>query len=48
VEKYRVIAVAHSDPEAFRHGMRRWAETLTGVTVPDDEPFEVTRARVGI
>ncbi len=48
VEKYRVIAVAHSDPEAFRRGVRRWAEILTGVTVPDDEPFEVTRARVGI
>ena len=25
VEKYRVIAVAHTDPEAFRRGVRRWA-----------------------
>jgi hypothetical protein len=48
VERYRAIAIAHSDPEGFRRGVRRWAEILTGEPVPDGEPFEVTRARVGI
>ncbi len=48
VERYRAIAIAHSDAEGFRRGVRRWAELLTGETVPEDEPFEVTRAKAGI
>jgi hypothetical protein len=48
VERYRAIAIAHSEPDAFRRGVRHWAEIVTGETVPDDEPFEVTRTRAGI
>ncbi|HEY2193802.1 MAG TPA: DUF6247 family protein [Actinomycetospora sp.] len=48
VERYRAIAIAQSDPEAFRRGVRRWAEIVTGEPVPDDEPFEVTRTKAGI
>lgn len=48
VERYRLIAMAWSDPERFRRSIRRWAEIVTGEPTPHDEPFEVTRRKAGI
>lgn len=48
VDRFRVIATVRSDPAAFRRGIRRWAEFVTGEPVPEDEPFDVTRRKAGI
>lgn len=48
VEEWRRRAILQSDPEAFRQSVRRAAEFFTGTPVPDDEPFEITRAHAGL
>ena len=48
LKEWRRRAVLQSDPEAFRRSVRRAAEYFTGTPVPDDEPFEVTRAHAGL
>lgn len=48
VEQWRRRAILQSDPEAFRRSVRRAAEFFTGKPVPEDEPFEVTRAHAGL
>lgn len=48
LEEWRRRAILQSDPEAFRRSVRRAAESATGEPVPDDEPFEVTRANAGM
>jgi hypothetical protein len=48
LEEWRRRAILQSDPEAFRRSVRRAAEFFTGAPVPDDEPFEVTRAHAGL
>jgi hypothetical protein len=48
LEEWRRRAVLQSDPAAFHRSVRRAAEFFTGRPVPDDEPFEVTRAHAGL
>ncbi|PVZ11029.1 DUF6247 family protein [Actinomycetospora cinnamomea] len=48
LEEWRRRAILQSDPAAFRRSVRRAAEFFSGEPVPDDEPFEVTRARAGM
>jgi hypothetical protein len=48
LEEWRRRAILQSDPEAFRRAVRRAAEFYTGKAVPDDEPFDVTRAHAGL
>lgn len=48
LERWRRQAIAQSDPEAFRLMVRRAAAFFSGQPVPDDEPFEVTRAKAGM
>lgn len=48
LEEWRRRAVLQSDPDAFRRSVRRAAEFFTGEPVPQDEPFETTRARAGM
>ena len=48
LEEWRRRAVLQSDPDAFRRAVRRAAELITGEPVPNDEPFEITRAHAGM
>lgn len=48
VERWRQIAALQSDPTAFRRAVRHVAELMTGETSPEDEPFDVTRAKAGM
>jgi hypothetical protein len=48
LERWRRLALAQSDPVAFRRTARRAAELLTGEPVPTDEPVAVTRSRTGM
>jgi hypothetical protein len=48
LEEWRGRAVLQSDPAAFRRAVHRAAQFFTGHPVPDDEPFEVTRAHAGL
>lgn len=48
LEQWRRRAILQSDPDAFRRSVRRAAEYYTGRPVPDEEPFEVTRANAGL
>ncbi|MDL5155771.1 DUF6247 family protein [Actinomycetospora termitidis] len=48
LEDWRHLAVAQSDPDGWRHAVRRAAELRTGVAPPEDEPVERTRTRSGI
>lgn len=48
LENWRRQAIAQSDPESFRTMVRRAAAFFSGNPVPDDEPFEITRAKAGM
>lgn len=48
VEQWRRIAMAQSDPAGFRKAVRAAAALMTGDGSPEDEPFEVTRAKAGM
>ncbi len=48
LEQWRRLAVMQSDPEAFRHAVRRAAELITGVASPENEPLQVTRSKAGM
>jgi uncharacterized protein DUF6247 len=47
LEDWRRLAVAQSDPNGWRHAVRRAAELATGAVPPEDEPLEVTRSTAG-
>lgn len=48
IEHWRAVAVIQSDREGFTAIVRRAAALNTGVPVPEDEPFETTRAKAGM
>ena len=48
LEEWRRRAVLQSDPDAFRRSVRRAAKFFTGDPAPEDEPYEITRARAGM
>ena len=48
LERWRRLAVMQSRPDEYRRAVRRTAELLTGSPSPDDEPFEVTRAKASM
>ncbi|MFC5064512.1 DUF6247 family protein [Actinomycetospora atypica] len=48
LENWRRQAIAQSDRDGFRRMVRRAAEFFTGKSIPDDEPFEVTRHKAGM
>jgi hypothetical protein len=48
VEDWRRVALVQADAVRFRRAVQRAAEIVSGVPVPADEPFEVTRARAGL
>ena len=48
VEQWRRVALLQADPARFHRTVRRAAEIVTGRPSPEDEPFEVTRAKAGM
>jgi hypothetical protein len=48
LERWRRVALLQSQPDDFRHAVRRAAELRTGRPIPEDEPLEVTRAKAGM
>lgn len=48
LEQWRRAAILQRDPQRFASVVRRAAERLTGAPVPDGEPLEETRRRVGM
>lgn len=48
LERWRRVAVLQRDPQRFASVVRRAAEALSGVPVPEGEPLAETRRRVGM
>ena len=48
LEHWRRLALLQRDPARFTSVVRRAAERLSGATVPDGEPLNQTRRRLGL